>query len=225
MLLTCRSEMKLRPGSPYLHLDMLVLGILVISCSLLGLPWCMISLPHSPMNVSVLADVLRDEHGHERILRARESRWPALISHAAIFLLAGLGSSWLAKIPVGVAMGFLLYMGIASLSDNQLFERLMFIFRDPNLYPPNHYVRFVNVLTIHKFTLIQIACFLFLWLLHDNFYAPALEELPFSIALLFPVVLAGMIPFKLYVLPLLFSKFDLEMLTNAEEDNIAKLVY
>ena len=262
MLLTCRPEMKLRKGSPYLHSDMCLMGFLVIGCSLLGLPWCMVSLPHSPMHAVVLADTEEDEVGNAIILKSRESRIPGLISHIMMLALIGFGSSLVGWIPTGVAFGFLLYMGTASLEENELIERVKLFFTDPSMYPPFHFVRFVKLYTvrsvrmrppslpasrtrtplthplpppprvsffstmqIHKFTLIQLGCFLFLWLLHDNFYCHELEELPFSIAMLFPVVLCLMVPFKLYVLPLLFKPFDLEMLTQVEADNIAKLVY
>jgi len=201
------------------------MGAMVCVCSILGLPWVMVSLPHSPMNAQILADTVEGSDGNEIVLKARESRWPGLLSHITTLLVIGFASSWLAKIPTGVAMGFLLYMGTASLSDNQLFERIKLFFTDPNMYPPNHFVRFVPVSSIHKFTLIQAACFLFLWLVHDNFYVPALENLSFSIALLFPLVLVLMIPFKMYVLPRFFRPFDLEMLTQVDEANIAKLVF
>ena len=128
LILTCRPEMKLRKGSPYLHLDTCVQGLLVIVCSLLGLPWCMISLPHSPMNVRVLADVEEDNEGSALILKSRESRLPGLISHVIMLLLVGFASSWIALIPIGVAFGFLLYMGTESLSDNDLFERFQLFF-------------------------------------------------------------------------------------------------
>ncbi len=225
MLLTCRPEMKLRKGSPYLHLDTLISGILVVVCSLFGLPWCMVSLPHSPMNAQMLADTEEDEEGNVIILKARENRWPGLISHIGMLLLVGFASSWIALIPVGVAFGFLLYMGIESLSDNDLFERFQLFFTDPSMYPPNHYVRFVKVGIIHRFTVIQLLCFAVLWLVHDNFYSDALDDLLVPVSMFFPLVLAGMIPFRIFILPKMIPKMDLEMLTSVDEHSIAKLFY
>ncbi len=141
MLLTVRPEMKLRKGSPFLHWDTLLQGLMVVGCSVMGLPWCMVSLPHSPMNAMVLADTTDDDQGNKMILRSRETRWPSFLSHAAMLCLVGLASSWIAFIPIGVAFGFLFYMGTESLSDNDLFERFQLFFTEPSLYPPSHYVR------------------------------------------------------------------------------------
>jgi hypothetical protein len=225
MLLTCRPEMKLRKGSPYLHLDVFLQGVIVVVCSVFGLPWCMVSLPHSPMNVQVLADTEEDDQGNCLILRSRETRLPGLISHLLMLMLVGFASSWIALIPIGAAFGFLLYMGTESLSDNDLFERIQLFFTDPSLYPPHHYVRFVKAGIIHRFTLIQLSCFVFLWLLHDNFYSPALDDLSVPISMFFPVVLLAAIPFRIYVLPRLIPKMDLELLTSVDDHNIAKLFY
>ena len=150
MLLTCRPEMKLRKGSPYLHLDVLLQGVLVLICSVLGLPWCMVSLPHSPMNVMVLGDTEEDDQGNALILKSRENRLPGLLSHILMLMLVGFASSWIAFIPIGAAFGFLLYMGTESLSENDLFERTQLFFTDPSLYPPHHYVRFVRQGIIHR---------------------------------------------------------------------------
>ena len=70
-----------------------------------------------------------------------------------------------------------------------------------------------------------MSCFVFLWLLHDNFYSAALNELSVPISMFFPVVLLSAIPFRIYVLPKLIPKMDLELLTSVDEHNIAKLFY
>ena len=41
----------------------------------------------------------------------------------------------------------------------------------------------------------------------------------------FPVVLLAAIPFRMYVLPKLIPKMDLELLTSVDDHNIAKLFY
>ena len=73
--------------------------------------------------------------------------------------------------------------------------------------------------------MIQLLCFVFLWLLHDNFYSKALDDLAVPVSMFFPLVLIGMIPFRMYVLPKLVPKMDLEILTSVDEHNIAKLFY
>ena len=64
----------------------------------------MVSLPHSPMNVEVLADTADDDQGNKMILRSRETRWTAFLSHAAMLCLVGFASSWIALIPIGGKM-------------------------------------------------------------------------------------------------------------------------
>ncbi|UPR02734.1 bicarbonate transporter [Chloropicon primus] len=220
-LLTCRPELKLRKGLPCMHHDLVLSGLLVVGCSLLGLPWCMVSLPHSPMNAIVLADT----DGEGNILKSRECRWPGLVSHLAMLAIVGWADHWIAQIPVGVAFGYLLYMGIESMRDNDMFQRVLLLVTDPLMYPPNHYVRFVRFGVVLRFTAIQVLCFLVLWLVHDNFYSAELDELPFSVAMLFPLVLVALIPFRMFVLPFFFTPLDLELLTQVEEGLVARLFY
>ena len=225
VLLTCSPSAKLESGAPYLHWDTFLSGLLCIVCGFFGLPLCMISLPHSPMKVQVLADTEEDDDGDEVILRSRETRWPGLVSHVIMLVIVGWASDWIEMIPQGVPFGYLLYAGVESLSDNDLFGRMLLLVTDPSMYPPNHYVRFLKFSTIVLYTFVQCLAFLLLWLVHDNFYAEALNELQFSIAMLFPLVLVLMVPLRLFILPLFFTKLDLELLTEVDDSLVAKLVY
>jgi len=78
---------------------------------------------------------------------------------------------------------------------------------------------------IHWYTVIQLLCFIFLWLLHDNFYVPALDGLAVPISMFFPLVLVAMVPFRMFLLPKVFSKLDLSILTSVDEHSIARLFY
>ena len=224
-LLTCRPGSKLRSGPPYLHYDLLLSGLLAVGCSVLGLPICMVSLPHSPMNVFVLGDTAESVEGREVVVRSREIRWPGLVSHLIMLALVGWASSWIATIPVGVAFGFLLYMGVESMISNDILQRVLLLVTDPQRTPPTHYTRFVRFGVTMRFTIIQAAAFVFLWCLHDNFYSSYLDTLPFSLAMLFPLFLLLMVPLRLFILPMFFTRLDLELLTAVEDHLIAKLFY
>ncbi len=78
---------------------------------------------------------------------------------------------------------------------------------------------------IHGYTLIQLLCFALLWLVHDNFYSTALDALAVPISMFFPLVLIAMVPFRIFVLPKIFAKLDLSILTSVDEHSIARLFY
>ena len=63
---------------------------------------------------------------------------------------------WLKVIPMAVLYGLFLFMGVVSMSGNQLFERLSLWLKDSDLYPVTHYIRRVPHWTIHKFTFASV---------------------------------------------------------------------
>jgi hypothetical protein len=91
-------------------------------------------------------------------------------------------------IPMAVLFGLFLYMGLASLGGNQFFERLMLWITDPQLIPSTHYTRAVPLKSIHRFTLIQLSCFVALWLLKAS-----------PLGILFPLLIAALVPINLMV--------------------------
>ena len=103
-----------------------------------------------------------------------------------------------------VVVAWLLYMGIATLSGNQFFERVTLWLHDPAMYPRTHYLRQVPAPVVHAFTAIQFVCLAVLWAVKVS-----------AAAILFPLVLALMIPIRM-ALPRLFDPEHLEAL-DAEE--------
>jgi hypothetical protein len=92
-----------------------------------------------------------------------------------------------------------------------MFERVLLLVTQRENYPPSSCVRRVPAAVTHAFTAVQVACFVWLWVVKSNAFQPAtggggggVGEFP--VGLLFPVVLAMMIPFKSYALPLVFSR-------------------
>jgi hypothetical protein len=175
---------KLTKGAGY-HLDLLVVGLLVAAASPLGLPWIVAATVHSLNHVKSLADTAVRPDGREVIVGVRENRVSGLLIHlligASIFMLP-----LIQLVPMAVLAGLFLYMGIATLQGNQLWERFTLYFTDPALYPSSHYVQRVAHWKIHAFTAVQVAALAALWLLKSS---PA--------GILFPVLIALLVPLRL----------------------------
>lgn len=179
---------KLRKGPAY-HLDLAVVGVLIGVCSLFGLPWLVAATVRSLSHVRSLATleevIMPDGAARERVTRVEETRVTGLVIHALIglslFLLPALKI-----VPMSVLYGIFLFMGVASMTGNQFFERLSLWLKDPTLYPTTHYIRRVPRWTIHGFTFLQLVCLAILWIVQGS-----------SIGILFPVFIALLVPVRL----------------------------
>lgn len=186
-----KPEHRLKRGIGY-HLNLAIVGLLIAACSPFGLPWLMASVIPSLNHLGSLAtsEEVTDRGGRarERVIHVRENRVTPLAIHLLIGLsLLALGLFEL--IPMAVLFGLFLYMGVASLSSNQFWERIKLWLMDPALYPPTHYIRKVPVGVIHRYTLIQLACLAVLW---------AVQASPLGIV--FPLLIALLVPLRLLVL-------------------------
>jgi hypothetical protein len=176
-------DYRLSKGGGY-HLDLAIVGVIVILGSLFALPWIVAATVHSINHVKSLAEtdvVETDGVKKEVIVRVQENRLSGLLIHvmiaASIFLLDYFG-----YIPMAVLFGLFLYMGFASLGGNQFFDRLILWITDPKLYPQTSYSDRVPRKYIHRFTIIQLVCFVALW---------ALKSSRFGI--LFPLLIAALV--------------------------------
>jgi hypothetical protein len=107
---------------------------------------------------------------------------------------------------MAVLFGLFLYMGFATLGGNDFFERLRLWVTDPKLYPATHYVTTVPHAVIHRFTLIQLAALVALWVLKAS-----------SVGILFPVLIAALVPLRLF----LTQFFEPEYLAALDTDESA----
>jgi len=213
-LLVNRHENRLLKGPGY-HLDLLIVAILVAGTSVFGLTWTHAALPHSPLHARALADTEEYEaHGrrHERVVRARETRLTGLITHVLIGLSI-LFKDAIRQIPVSVLYGFFLYIGIATLEGNGLWDRVLLWFTQAEKYPPNHVVRRVPLRKIHLYTAIQVFLLVVLWFIKANFY---LTDTVFNAGLLFPLIIVAFIPIRLQILPRLFTGDQLNAFSNEQ---------
>ncbi len=161
------AEYKLEKGSGY-HLDLGVVGVLVGVCSLFGLPWMVAATVRSLNHVRSLVTVEPGRDGAPgRVTGTVENRVTPLLVHVLI------GASLLALpllklIPMSVLFGLFLFMGVASMAGNQLFERMRLWVVDPGLMPPTYYLRAVPTPVVHRFTMVQTACLAVLWVVKTS---------------------------------------------------------
>ncbi|XP_045178747.2 electrogenic sodium bicarbonate cotransporter 1-like [Mercenaria mercenaria] len=158
-----RKENQLKKGSGY-HLDMLIVGILVVVLGVLGLPWFVAATVTALAHIMSLRKVSECTAPGEKpvFLGVREQRVAALL--VGIFSgLAVLFTSVLRHIPMPVLYGVFLYMGVAPLSGMQLIQRILIIFMPTKYQPDYSYIRNVPIRRVHLFTLIQVICLAVLW--------------------------------------------------------------
>ena len=180
-------DYKLRKGGGY-HLDLAVVALIILIGSFFALPWIVAATVHSLNHIKSLAKTKVINAGStkkEIITGARENRLSGLAIHimmaASIFFLGFIG-----YIPMAVLFGLFLYMGLASLNGNQFFDRIMLWVTDPKLCPKTHYTRIVPTKWIHRFTVLQLLCFVILWLLKASRFG-----------ILFPLMIAALVPINM----------------------------
>ena len=72
--------------------------------------------------------------------------------------------SVLKLIPMPVLYGVFLYMGITSLTGVQFIERITILFMPVKYQPDYIFLRHVKTVRVHAFTLIQLVCFVLMWI-------------------------------------------------------------
>ncbi|KPP68700.1 electrogenic sodium bicarbonate cotransporter 4-like, partial [Scleropages formosus] len=180
-----RKENKLKKGCGY-HLDLFWVGILMATCSFLGLPWYVAATVISIAHIDSLKMESESSAPGEQpqFLGVREQRLTGIL----VFVLTGV-SIFLAPvlqfIPMPVLYGVFLYMGVASLGGIQ---------------PDFTYLRHVPLRKVHLFTLVQIICLAVLWILKST-----------VAAIVFPVMILGLMVVR-KMLDLVFSQHDLAWL-------------
>ena len=197
---------KLKKGSAY-HLDMLTTAVINIILSVFGLPWMHACLPTSPMHVRGLADIEEKvELGYvkEIIVSVRETRLTTLIANILVFISLLLIPVPLEYIPIPALYGVLLFIAISSLSDFQLWERVLLLLTEQTLYPPIHYIRKVPQKAVHTFTALQLVQL-------GVLCALSFSGVPY-LKMLFPFIIIALIPIRKFLIPKAIHEDHLEAL-------------
>uniref|UniRef100_A0A3Q3SSB6 Anion exchange protein n=1 Tax=Mastacembelus armatus TaxID=205130 RepID=A0A3Q3SSB6_9TELE len=195
-----RKENKLKKGCGY-HLDLFWVGVLMAVCSFIGLPWYVAATVISIAHIDSLKMESESSAPGEQpqFLGVREQRMTGIL----VFVLTGV-SIFLAPvlkfIPMPVLYGVFLYMGVASLSGIQFWDRIKLYMMPSKHQPDFSYLRHVPLRRVHLFTLIQITCLAVLWILKSTF-----------LAIIFPVMILGLMVVR-KMLDMVFSQHDLAWL-------------
>ncbi|KAM8828260.1 electrogenic sodium bicarbonate cotransporter 4-like isoform 1-T2 [Spinachia spinachia] len=205
-----RKENKLKKGCGY-HLDLFWVGVLMAVCSFMGLPWYVAATVISIAHIDSLKMESESSAPGEQpqFLGVREQRLTGIL----VFVLTGLSiflAPVLQYIPMPVLYGVFLYMGVASLSGIQFWERIKLYLMPPKHQPDFSFLRHVPLRRVHLFTLVQIVCLAVLWILKSTF-----------LAIIFPVMILGLMVVR-KLLDLMFSQHDLAWLDDILPDKDKK---
>ncbi|XP_040915337.1 electrogenic sodium bicarbonate cotransporter 4 [Toxotes jaculatrix] len=205
-----RKENKLKKGCGY-HLDLFWVGILMAACSFMGLPWYVAATVISIAHIDSLKMESESSAPGEQpqFLGVREQR----LTGTLVFVLTGLSiflAPVLQYIPMPVLYGVFLYMGVASLSGIQFWERIKLYLMPAKHQPDFSFLRHVPLRRVHLFTLVQIICLAVLWILKSTF-----------LAIIFPVMILGLMVVR-KLMDVMFSQHDLAWLDDILPDKDKK---
>ncbi|XP_068609431.1 electrogenic sodium bicarbonate cotransporter 4 [Brachionichthys hirsutus] len=205
-----RKENKLKKGCGY-HLDLFWVGVLMAVCSFMSLPWYVAATVISIAHIDSLKMESESSAPGEQpqFLGVREQR----LTGTLVFVLTGLSvflAPVLQYIPMPVLYGVFLYMGVASLSGIQFWERIKLYLMPPKHQPDFSFLRHVPLRRVHLFTLVQMVCLAVLWILKSTF-----------LAIIFPVMILGLMVVR-KLLDLVFSQRDLAWLDDILPDKDKK---
>ncbi|KAM4908274.1 sodium bicarbonate cotransporter 3 isoform 1-T1 [Sylvia borin] len=195
-----RKEHKLKKGCGY-HLDLLMVGIMLGICSLMGLPWFVAATVLSISHVNSLkVESQCSAPGEQpKFLGIREQRVTGLM----IFVLMGMSvsmTSVLKFIPMPVLYGVFLYMGVSSLKGIQFFDRIKLFGMPAKHQPDLIYLRYVPLWKVHIFTVVQLTCLVLLWVIKAS-----------AAAVVFPMMVLALV-FIRKLMDLCFTKKELSWL-------------
>ncbi|XP_039199669.1 sodium bicarbonate cotransporter 3 isoform X7 [Crotalus tigris] len=195
-----RKEHKLKKGCGY-HLDLLMVGIMLGICSIMGLPWFVAAtvLSISHVNSLKVESECSAPGEQPKFLGIREQRVTGLM----IFVLMGLSvfmTSILKFIPMPVLYGVFLYMGASSLKGIQFFDRIKLFGMPAKHQPDLIYLRYVPLWKVHVFTVVQLTCLILLWAIKAS-----------AAAVVFPMMVLALV-FVRKLMDLCFTKRELSWL-------------
>ncbi|XP_061443370.1 sodium bicarbonate cotransporter 3 isoform X2 [Rhineura floridana] len=195
-----RKEHKLKKGCGY-HLDLLMVGVMLGICSIMGLPWFVAAtvLSISHVNSLKVESECSAPGEQPKFLGIREQRVTGLM----IFVLMGLSvfmTSVLKFIPMPVLYGVFLYMGASSLKGIQFFDRIKLFGMPAKHQPDLIYLRYVPLWKVHVFTVVQLTCLVLLWAIKAS-----------DAAVVFPMMVLALV-FIRKLLDLCFTKRELSWL-------------
>ncbi|CAK9084984.1 unnamed protein product [Durusdinium trenchii] len=161
-----RPSNNLQKGPGY-HLDLFVRGAVTLpACAFLGLPLSVASTVPSITHVISLTtyEVQQLPQGERKVpVKVVEQRATNFLIHVLIGCALFLAPV-LKFLPRAVLQGVFFYMGIASLTGNNLFDRFFLLFKLERRNRPSYiYVQKLPIKRVHLYTLVQLICLAILY--------------------------------------------------------------
>ncbi|CAE7472777.1 SLC4A1 [Symbiodinium natans] len=190
---------------PGYHLDLFVRGALTLpACAVLGLPLSVASTVPSITHVISLTtyEVKQLPQGERKVpAKVVEQRATNFLIHiligCALFM-----APVLKFLPRAVLQGVFFYMGIASLTGNNLFDRMfLWLVWDSAKYPQYHYIQKLPIRRVHLYTFVQFICLAILY---------GLKEIK-ETAVVFPFFMASLALIR-KAMRFMFTQEELELL-------------
>jgi boron transporter len=206
-LLAQAPEFQLRKGSAY-HWDFFVVGVNLIVTGVLGLPPTNGLIPQAPLHVASLIKTKRfydplTERSHVEVIKVYEQRISNLLQSTLMLVMCFPPFLHILQlIPNSALDGLFIYMGLASFAENQFAERMVLLLTEKRLrHSPHPFLNQIQFQHLKQFTLLQAAICAVIFLIT---LTPA--------AMVFPVLIGVLIPFRQYGLPRLFPPATVELL-------------
>lgn len=168
-----KPENQLQKGSGY-HYDLLLMGLLVGLCSILGFPWVCAAAVRSIQHFNTLSIYSKTYPGVKpQLIKVYEQRITSFVIHALISKLIGKfvyvtylfilvlmpTMTFLIKlIPISVLLGLFIYLCYVSLSGIQLATRVQLLFVPVKYHPRCYYVRKVMCICVELY----LGCYVFI---------------------------------------------------------------
>ncbi|KAM3822380.1 band 3 anion transport protein isoform 3-T5 [Vipera latastei] len=206
-LIVSKPERKLLKGSGF-HLDLLLIVGMGGIAPLLGMPWLSATTVRTVTHANALTVMSKTTLPGEKacIQEVKEQR----VTGFLVAILVGLSilmEPILKLIPLAVLFGIFLYMGVSSLNGIQLYDRVLLMLKPPKYHPDISYVTKVKTWRMHIFTLTQILCLGLLWGVRSS-----------SASLALPFILILTVPFRRFLLPVIFTDIELKCLDADDAD-------
>ena len=206
-------EFGLKKGSAY-HWDFFVVGIQILITGLLGLPPVNGLIPQAPLHTDSLCEKAfktePDGRKVEVVVKCHEQRVSNLAQAVLIGATLG-GIQIVGIIPIASLDGLFLYMGVASFAGNSFYDRLLLFITDksrrfarglPFISHSLGAPRTVPMATIRRFTLLQLLILSCIFVITRFDYIDGI----------FPLLIAVLVPVRIYLLPKWFGAENVDRL-------------
>jgi len=196
---------KLSHGEAY-NYDTCLSAMQVIVNGLIGCPWLVASTVPCVLHITALSEKSKDGN----TISVQETRLTGFFVHTLIFCTI-FALNLLKVLPLAVLYGVFLFMGLVALPAQQFWQRLQLFCMQPSKYPETPYTKYMPKKRVHLYTFLELIMFGIVF---------TVREIK-TIAIAFPLMTLACIPVRVYLLPRIFSAWEL-LLVDGDPDDITE---